>query len=132
LTDRLVSTDPPTGEEITKCREAAGKALDEMSLPPSIDRLLAVGGTGEYLTRLIPEGRAATIDDLDGVLKRLACTPASELATILEIPEARARVLPAGVAIVREIAERTRARAIEGARSGIRTGLLLAAFAEEL
>jgi exopolyphosphatase/guanosine-5'-triphosphate,3'-diphosphate pyrophosphatase len=133
LSDRLVRSDPPTTEEIARCRVAAGKALDELELPAGpIDRLLAVGGTGEYLIRLVPAGRPATIDELDDVLKRLTATPAAGLSVMLEIPEARARVLPAGVAIVREIAERTRARAIEGARSGIRTGLLLAAFAGEL
>jgi exopolyphosphatase / guanosine-5'-triphosphate,3'-diphosphate pyrophosphatase len=133
LTDRLVRSDPPTTEELVACREAAGKALDGLALPEGpIDRLLAVGGTGEYFIRLVPPGRPATIDDLDDVLTRLTTTPAAELAAKLEIPEARARVLPAGVAIVREIAGRTRARAIEGARSGIRTGLLLAAFAGEL
>ncbi len=133
LTDRLVRSDPPTSEAIAACRAAAGKALDDLALPEGpIDRLLAVGGTGEYFIRLVPAGRPATIADLDDVLKRLTATPAAELSVKLEIPEARARVLPAGVAIVREIAERTRARAIEGARSGIRTGLLLAAFAGEL
>jgi exopolyphosphatase/guanosine-5'-triphosphate,3'-diphosphate pyrophosphatase len=133
LTDRLVRTDPPTAEEIAACRGAAGTALSELELPAGpIDRLLAVGGTGEYLMRLVPAGRPARSDDLDDVLARLTSTPSAELAVTLEIPVARARVLPAGVAIVRELAERTRARAVEGARSGIRTGLLLAAFAGEL
>jgi exopolyphosphatase/guanosine-5'-triphosphate,3'-diphosphate pyrophosphatase len=133
LTDRLVRSDPPTAEEIAACREAAGTALSELELPAGpIDRLLAVGGTGEYLMRLVPAGRPATGDDLDNVLARLTSTPSAELSVTLEIPEARARVLPAGVAIVRELAARTRARAVEGARSGIRTGLLLAAFAGEL
>jgi exopolyphosphatase/pppGpp-phosphohydrolase len=72
------------------------------------------------------------MDDLDDVLARLTAIPAAELSGLLEMPEARARVLPAGIAIVRALAERTRPRAIEGARSGIRTGLLLAAFAGEL
>jgi exopolyphosphatase/guanosine-5'-triphosphate,3'-diphosphate pyrophosphatase len=133
LTDRLVHADPPKRDEIAACREAAEAALSELALPAGpIDRLIAVGGTGEYMVKLLPTDRKATIDDVDQVLARLTATPAAELAEMLEIPEARARVLPAGIAIVRELAERTRPRAIEGARSGIRTGLLLAAFAGEL
>jgi exopolyphosphatase/guanosine-5'-triphosphate,3'-diphosphate pyrophosphatase len=133
LTDRLVRDDPPSADEIAACRDAAGRALAEVELPAGpIDRLIAVGGTGEYLVRLLPEGRPAAISDLDAVLARLTRIPAAELAGIVEVPEARARVLPAGVAIVRELAELTRAQAIEGARGGIRTGLLLAAFAGEL
>jgi exopolyphosphatase/guanosine-5'-triphosphate,3'-diphosphate pyrophosphatase len=133
LTDRLVHDDPPNGEEIAACREASGTALSELELPAGpIDRLIVVGGTGEYLVRLVPSGRPATVQELDDVLERLTSTRAATLADELEIPEARARVLPAGVAIVRELAERTRPRSVEGARSGIRTGLLLAAFAGEL
>jgi exopolyphosphatase/guanosine-5'-triphosphate,3'-diphosphate pyrophosphatase len=133
LTDRLVHEDPPSRDEVAACREAAGVALSDLTLPEApIDRLIVVGGTGEYLIRLVPSGGPATIEDLDDVIGRLTSTRAAELAAVLEIAEARARVLPAGVAIVRELAERTRPRAIEGAKSGIRTGLLLAAFAGEL
>jgi exopolyphosphatase/guanosine-5'-triphosphate,3'-diphosphate pyrophosphatase len=133
LTDRLVSSDPPSVAELIECRNAAGAALNGLPLPPGpIDRLIVVGGTGEYLVRLVPAGRPATIADLDDVLQRLTMISAQSLAQLIEIPEARARVLPAGVAIVRTLAERTQPRAIEGAQSGIRTGLLLAAFAGEL
>jgi exopolyphosphatase/guanosine-5'-triphosphate,3'-diphosphate pyrophosphatase len=133
LTDRLVHADPPSSDEIAACREAAGMALSDLDLPAGpIDRLIAVGGTGEYMVRLLPPSKPATIGDLDEVLTRLTATPAAVLAQTIEIPEARARVLPAGIAIVRELAGRTRPRAIEGARSGIRTGLLMAVFAGEL
>jgi exopolyphosphatase / guanosine-5'-triphosphate,3'-diphosphate pyrophosphatase len=133
LTDRLVAGDPPTMAELAACRAAAGTAVAGLALPAGpIDRLIVVGGTGEYLVRLVPSGGPASIDDLDQILERLTTVPAAELAQVLEIPEARAHVLPAGIAIVRELAELTRPRAIEGARSGIRTGLLLAAFAGEL
>ena len=97
-----------------------------------VDRLIVVGGTGEYLTRLAAPEVAITIDEVDRVIERLRQATAKELTELLTIAESRARVLPAGVAIVRELAERLQPRAIEGARSGIRTGLLLAAFAGEL
>jgi exopolyphosphatase/guanosine-5'-triphosphate,3'-diphosphate pyrophosphatase len=133
LTDRLVRSDPPTREELGACRDEANRALGELALPEGpIDRLIAVGGTGEYLVRLVPAGRPTTSDDLNEVLARLATLTAATLAHLIEVPEARARVLPAGIAVVRALADRTRPRAIEGARGGIRTGLLLAVFAGEM
>lgn len=133
LTDRLVEHDPPSLDEIAACREAAGEALNPLGLTlRGIDRLIAVGGTGEYLTRLATPGAVITINEVDRVLDRLTRTPSQELAELLTVAESRARVLPAGVAIVRELAERLRPSSIEGARSGIRTGLLLAAFAGEV
>jgi exopolyphosphatase/pppGpp-phosphohydrolase len=73
-----------------------------------------------------------TTNVLDGILARLTTISAAELTMIIDIPEARARVLPAGVTIVHALAQATKPRYIEGAKSGIRTGLLLAAFAGEI
>ena len=63
------------------------------------------------------------------MLAKLATLSAAELADEIDIPEARARVLPAGVAIVAAIASRLDPERIEISRSGIRTGLLLEALA---
>ena len=65
------------------------------------------------------------------MIDRLLHTDATGIARELDIPEARARVLPAGVAIVRALADELRPDAIDVTQSGIRTGLLLAAFAED-
>jgi len=133
LTDLHVSHDPPTAAELRACRDDAAHHLAPVSLPegPSL-RLIVVGGTGEYLMRLVPGERAATPDDIDTVLTRLTSISAMRLAELISIPETRARVLPAGVAIVESLADRTCPDVIEGARSGIRTGLLMAAFAGEI
>lgn len=135
LTDRLVSHDPPTMTEITACREAVRVALDGLStsgmaIPsgPEI-RLVVVGGTGEYLARLVGDHPIdpGTVAAARG---RLQSIPATTLATTLGIAEARARVLPAGVAAVQALIDRVQPGGIEVARSGIRAGLLLQAFAE--
>lgn len=93
-------------------------------------RLLVVGGTGEYLARLVPEQQRITGATIADVLRQLEALAASDVARLLDIAEARARVLPAGVAIVAAIMELTDPHRIGVARSGIRTGLLLAAFEE--
>jgi exopolyphosphatase/guanosine-5'-triphosphate,3'-diphosphate pyrophosphatase len=133
LTDRLVPSDPPTGAELAACRTAAGAALGslpaESSLPSgSSVRLFVVGGTGEYLGRLVPAEREVTRDQIAAVLERLQRVPSTRLAAELGIAEARARVLPAGVAVVEALAGEVLPGRIEIARSGIRTGLLLATF----
>lgn len=132
LTDRFVRHDPPGVAEIDACRDAAREIVRAVSLPTvpkHTTRLVAVGGTGEFLARLVPKGGAVTTKTIDGVAARLLRTPAAEIAAELSIPEARARVLPAGVAIVRALVDTLRPATIEITQSGIRTGLLLAAFA---
>lgn len=129
LTDRLVLHDPPTRDEIAACRDAANGAFDQIAWPAlAIDSLIAVGGTGEYLIRLVNDQATISPAVIDTVIDRIVGTPAVALAVLLQISEARARVLPAGIAIVRALAERLQPASIEGARSGIRTGLLMAAF----
>lgn len=133
LTDRFVRRDPPGIAEIDACRNAVRDVLRDVS-PPTVPkhttRLVAVGGTGEFLARLGPGGAVISTKSIDGVLARLQRTPAATIAAELAIPEARARVLPAGVAIVRALVDVLRPATIEVTQSGIRTGLLLAAFAE--
>jgi exopolyphosphatase / guanosine-5'-triphosphate,3'-diphosphate pyrophosphatase len=133
LTDRHVTHDPPLQIEVDACRSEAIEMLRPFqSNLGKRERLIAVGGTGEYLMPLIPNGGPASIEDIDHVLDFLATVPAAELVERLAIPLARAKVLPAGVAVVRALADLTQPKTIEGARSGIRTGLLLAAFAGEI
>ena len=135
LTDRLVVADPPTATALAACRVAAGAAFDGLpalgiTLPSGgITRLVAVGGTGEYLGRIVGPGPIGP-SEIERALARLAVTPAATLATELGIPEARARVLPAGVATVAAAADRVRPAWVEPARSGIRAGLLLREFAQ--
>ena len=133
LTDRFVRRDPPGIAEIDACRDATRDVLCDVSFPTvqtHTTRLVAVGGTGEFLARLVPGGGVLSTKIIDGVLARLQRTPAATIAAELAIPEARARVLPAGVAIVRALIDVLQPTTIEVTQSGIRTGLLLAAFAE--
>jgi len=133
LTDRAVPADPPTEGDMHRMREAATEALASHAadLPTGSEvRLVAVGGTGEYLGRLVGSGHRIDAERIDAVLARLGRVPAAAVAAELGIAEARARVLPAGIAIVRALVGLLRPGRVEVARSGIRTGLLLGAFEE--
>ena len=134
LTERRVRDDPPTAEELAASEEESAsvveEALRELGLPLARGvRLVLVGGTGEYLMRLLPEGHPADLAGVRTVLGDLTAHTAAELAERIGVPEARARVLPAGVAIVAAIAERVKPEAIEIAHSGVRAGLLRELFA---
>jgi exopolyphosphatase/guanosine-5'-triphosphate,3'-diphosphate pyrophosphatase len=133
LTDRFVHADPPAPDELRECERFASDALQRAaSIDPPVDRLVAIGGTGEYLERLIPAGQSISIDRIEQILHELTHITAADLAERIGIAEARARVLPAGIAVVQAFARALQPGRIEVARSGIRTGLLLAAFAGEI
>jgi exopolyphosphatase/pppGpp-phosphohydrolase len=128
LTDRFIVADPPRPDELAACEAEASVAIPALllGLPTNTaDRLIVVGGTGEFMARLVADDQHIDLQAVRIVLAKLATLSAAELADEIEIPEARARVLPAGVAIVAAIASRLHPDRIEISRSGIRTGLLL-------
>ena len=135
LTERFVAADPPQTDEIAACEREAGEVIETvplLGLPSGgADRLIVVGGTGEYMARLMADDQRIDLEAVRNVLAKLLTLSAAELADEIAIPEARARVLPAGVAIVASISSRLRPERIEISRSGIRTGLLLEALYDD-
>jgi exopolyphosphatase/guanosine-5'-triphosphate,3'-diphosphate pyrophosphatase len=127
MTDRHVRADPPTPAELAGVRADVAVVVESLDLP-GVDaaRLLVVGGTGEFLFRLAPDGlTSASPVQLEAMVARLTTISAQELTTLITIPEARARVLPAGATIALGLADAVEPRAISAGPSGIRTGLLL-------
>lgn len=130
LTERFVSSDPPTTSELAECVTSATEVLTRLRLPPGPgSRLIVAGGTGEYMSRLVPAGRRLNDKAIAGILGRLSRLTSAELAQTIGIPAARARVLPAGVAVVSALAVLVHPGRIEVGPSGLRMGVLLAAFA---
>lgn len=130
LTERFVSTDPPTPAALAQAQAEADGVIERLARSLKLPRgdsvrLIVVGGTGEYLARMTAQERVLDRLAVQNVLGKMAVLNAAELAEIIDAPEARARVLPAGVAIVAAIASRVLATRIETAHSGIRSGLLL-------
>lgn len=135
LTERFVTTDPPTPEALAQAQAEADGVIERLTRSLKLPRgesvrLIVVGGTGEYLARMTAQERVLDRRTVQNVLGKMAVLNAAELAEIIDAPEARARVLPAGVAIVSAIASRVLATRIETARSGIRSGLLLEILAQ--
>jgi exopolyphosphatase/pppGpp-phosphohydrolase len=115
---------------LAACITSAADALAPLSLADSEpSRVIVVGGTGEYLARLVSSTGEIAADQIEAALARCQQQPSDDLAAALGISPARARVLPAGIAIVRVLEALIRPDRITVAGSGIRTGLLLETFA---
>jgi exopolyphosphatase/guanosine-5'-triphosphate,3'-diphosphate pyrophosphatase len=128
LTDRLVTANPPTMDSLHECHDAARGVLAPLDLDKRQGaQLIITGGTGEYMGRLIGKLDDIRPTEVNGMLRRLTKVTAEELASEIDIQVARAKVLPAGIAIVAALCELIEPSKVTGARSGIRTGMLLAA-----
>jgi exopolyphosphatase/pppGpp-phosphohydrolase len=132
LTDRYVVADPPLAAELAAARESARDVLSTHSWRSGCDRLVITGGTAEYAQRLLEHDWPAYPAEIESMLGRLTAIPSTDLAPMIGASVLRARVLPAGIAVVAALSDVTVPDEILGAASGIRTGLLNAAFRGEL
>ncbi len=131
LTDTIVWGDPPTVAELDACSRAAVAGLEIVPVPGGTPvRLMCVGGTAEYLARLVGGGPVVDQAGIARALDVCRAQPSPVLAVTLAIPHARARVLPAGIAVIRALTAELGCEQVEVAPSGIRTALLLDTFAE--
>ncbi len=128
LTASIVEHDPPTPAEIVALRAAAWTFM-ETAPDISPRELVAVGGTASNLLRILP---AATLDGtldrrrLGQALRVLSTEPSAVASERHGVNPVRARILPAGAAILEAILRRYRAPTIRVAEEGIREGTLLA------
>jgi len=116
LTDRLVRHDPPTAAELRALRDEAGR-LVAAAPPAPRSRLVAVGGSATNLVRVLP---VAALDTL-------GTEPAAVAAQRHRVNPTRARLLPAGAAILDAVMERYGIDQLEVSDLGIREGMILAA-----
>lgn len=129
LTDTIISNDPPTRAELSVARIAASDMLGQLSWDQRSTgtRLIISGGTGGYLTAFLDGKSELTLPEIDAAQARVALMPAAELAPLIGAGIERARVLPAGIAIILAAIDRENPHSIETAPSGLRIGLIQAA-----
>ncbi len=133
LTDHLVPMDPPTQEALSECKaEAVRNFRDDPGLKAlrthGEGRLLISGGTGVYLGTLVGKVDRVPVDLVLEAIGLLTTIPAAEVARRLRIPAERARVLPAGIAVVAGLQELAGGLEVTVTESGLRRGLLLQEF----
>jgi exopolyphosphatase/guanosine-5'-triphosphate,3'-diphosphate pyrophosphatase len=128
LTDRFVRHDPPTSTELAAMRRAAVEAV-RAAPDATPGEIVVVGGTASNLIKVLPAAmldRTLTRERIAEVQAILASEPAAVAAERHLINPLRARILPAGGAIMDAILERYAATSIRVSESGIREGAILA------
>jgi exopolyphosphatase/guanosine-5'-triphosphate,3'-diphosphate pyrophosphatase len=115
------SGDPPTSEEIARCRQRAARAVAALD-PPPVAKALAVGGSATTLVALA--GERLDIAELERSLDVLAHTSCVDVARDHEIDARRVKLLPAGIAILAAIAALLGVP-LQVARGGLREGVVL-------
>jgi exopolyphosphatase/guanosine-5'-triphosphate,3'-diphosphate pyrophosphatase len=106
--------------------EAVSDAFEHVT-PPLPRTVLATGGTARSLRRIT--GRRLGAHDLGDALATLAAAPAARVAQEHGVPVERARVLPAGTIVLREVQRRLGVK-LEIARGGLREGVVIELLAE--
>lgn len=128
LTDRFVSHDPPTATEVAAMRAAAVEAV-RIAPDSSPSEIAAVGGTASNLLKVLPAAaldRTLTRERIAEILAILASEPAAVASERHLVNPIRARILPAGAAIVDAILERYGVDRLRVSEAGIREGAILA------
>jgi exopolyphosphatase/guanosine-5'-triphosphate,3'-diphosphate pyrophosphatase len=126
LTAQYVEHDPPTSDEISALRRAARRAVARA--PEGHPReLIAVGGTATNLLRVLPAAaldRTLTADRLDEAMETLATEPSAVAAERHAVNLVRARILPAGAAILEALLRRYDLDRLSVSDAGIREGTI--------
>jgi exopolyphosphatase/guanosine-5'-triphosphate,3'-diphosphate pyrophosphatase len=127
LTDAHVAHDPPTETEIESMRAAAHEAVrDAPEVHPT--EIVAVGGTASNLVKVVPVAavdRTLTRERIAEAIRMVASEPAAQASERLLINPKRARMLPAGGAILEAILDRYGLERIAVSEAGVREGTVL-------
>jgi exopolyphosphatase / guanosine-5'-triphosphate,3'-diphosphate pyrophosphatase len=120
-TERFVSQDPPTDEELGALREHAGRLLPEWDIGGA--HVVAVGGSARAILKVTRDG--LTVDRLWRLSGEIREHPSGVLAREQGLAPERARVLPAAITTLAAVLEHFGERELTVARGGIREGTLL-------
>lgn len=128
LTARHAEHDPPTTDEVDRMLADAREAV--RAAPEASPReLIAVGGTSSNLVRVLPAAtldRTLTLRRIRQAVAALLAEPAAVAAERHAVNPIRARILPAGAAILTAVLGRYRLDRLRVSEAGVREGTVLA------
>jgi exopolyphosphatase/guanosine-5'-triphosphate,3'-diphosphate pyrophosphatase len=135
FTERFVSTDPPTRDEVDACARAVRALLDELDVAPQ--RAIGVAGTVTTLAALDlgldaydrerVDGHRLSLEGARAQLDRLAALPLEQRREVPALEPERAPVIVAGAVILTETLAHFGLDAIEVSERDILDGIALAA-----
>jgi exopolyphosphatase/guanosine-5'-triphosphate,3'-diphosphate pyrophosphatase len=132
LTERFLRDDPPTAEEVSRCRGAIRlglRSLDDASRPRGA--IVAVGGTATTAAEMLQvdwSGHVAKIShgELLDVTRLVANASVAQRRRMHGVPEQRADIVCAGLLVLDEICDATGASEMYVARTDLLVGYMLA------
>ena len=129
LTTRFVREDPPSAAQVASMTAAAGEILGE-ALQADPSDLALVGGTASNLLKVTAAGsadRVLTRDRVAEALATLTSRTAADTSARFRVNPTRARLLPAGAAIVDALMRRYGVNTVRVSEEGMREGAVLVA-----
>ena len=128
LADRIFAEDPPGMEAELKAIESARETLAAWTArQPQVPFIMLAGGSGLFMNQLVEQlyGDPPFSSVILGKLAaHLATAHSSDTVDRIAIPQARALVLPASVAVAVAVMENFGTGSAQGVPSGIRMGLI--------
>jgi exopolyphosphatase / guanosine-5'-triphosphate,3'-diphosphate pyrophosphatase len=127
--------DPPTADQVVALRREADRIL---ATAPDLElgEVVAVGGTAYGVARVATgPGNGERIVDAEGIALAVAISGRErsvQVAELFGLNPRRARILPAGAAIVAAIAARYRIDRIRATELGIREGMVRAVLGDPI
>jgi exopolyphosphatase/guanosine-5'-triphosphate,3'-diphosphate pyrophosphatase len=121
LADVYFHSDPPDTRELAAVTAHVSEVLAPLDIPRP-DRALAVGGSATSVRRIV--GRELSRHALERSLELLSRSSCNEVATRIDLHPERVRLMPAGIAIMHELARRLDVE-LELGNGGLREGVVL-------
>ena len=121
LTDVYLRSDPPARQELAAVTAHVSEVFAPLDLPRP-DRAVAVGGSATSVRRMV--GTELSRAALERSLQLLSGASCDEVAARIDLHPERVRLMPAGIAILHELARRLDVE-LELGNGGLREGVVL-------
>jgi exopolyphosphatase/guanosine-5'-triphosphate,3'-diphosphate pyrophosphatase len=137
LTEQLLTSDPPTDDEVDAAAARAAEQFEPVIRDVDTHDLIGLGGTVTTMATMLLDleeydaakvhGYRLTLDDAESLLSVLVPLPLDERKTLPGLSPRRADVIVGGMLIVRTVLELTGCDAMRVSSAGILHGIALAA-----
>ncbi|WP_165055473.1 MULTISPECIES: Ppx/GppA phosphatase family protein [unclassified Adlercreutzia] len=141
VTERFLASDPPAALELSAarawCAEQFAAYFEELPEGARPDRMVAVAGTATTAVSIREgmetydsdrvHGARVSLEELEGITRRLAALPLEERAQVVGLDPGRAPVITAGLLILEEVMRAAGVGAFTASESDILQGMLLRA-----